>query len=57
MNPNGLLRIKVYDPATGRIDLLIPCVTPARLTTVRAISDLIGELRTELRAGRRAFAG
>ena len=57
VNPHGLLRIKVYDPATGRIDLLIPCVTPARLTTVRAISDLIGELRTELRAGRRAFAG
>ncbi|WP_438269362.1 DUF1652 domain-containing protein [Pseudomonas mandelii] len=27
VNPNGLLRIKVYDRATGRIDLLIPCVT------------------------------
>jgi hypothetical protein len=24
---------------------------------VRAISDLIGELRTEMSAGRRAFAG
>lgn len=57
LNPNGLLRVKVYDPATGRIDLLIPCVSPAQLSSIRAISDFVGELRTEMRAGRRAFAG
>ncbi|SDO77709.1 Protein of unknown function [Pseudomonas arsenicoxydans] len=56
-NSSGLLRIKVYDPATGRIDLLIPCVSPTRLTSIRAISDFVGELRVEMRAGRRAFAG
>lgn len=57
VNPDGSLRIKVFDPATGRIDLLLPYVSPSRLTTIRDISNLIGELRTEMRAGRRAFAG
>ncbi|MDB5995323.1 MAG: hypothetical protein JWP42_2459 [Pseudomonas sp.] len=57
LNPDGSLRIKVFERATGRIDLLITGVSPAQLTSVRAISNLIGELRTEMRAGRRAFAG
>lgn len=57
LNPDGSLRIKVYDPATGRIDLLITGVSPAHLNSVREISNLIGELRIEMRAGRRAFAG
>ncbi|KAB0495626.1 DUF1652 domain-containing protein [Pseudomonas vancouverensis] len=53
----GLLRIEVYEPATGRVELLINGVSTAELTSVRAISDFIGELRTEMSAGRRAFAG
>jgi hypothetical protein len=57
VNPDGSLRIKVFDPATGRIDLLLPYVSPSRLTSIRDISNLIGELRTEMLAGRRAFAG
>jgi hypothetical protein len=57
VSADGLLRIKVFDRATGRIDLLINGVSPAELTTIRAISDLVGELRVELSAGRRAFAG
>ncbi|MET0774076.1 MAG: DUF1652 domain-containing protein [Pseudomonas mandelii] len=57
VSSNGLLRIKVYDPATGQVYLLVPCVSPAGLTSIRAISQLVGELRIELRAGRRAFAG
>lgn len=57
VNPDGSLRIKVFERATGRIDLLLTGVSPAQLTSVRAISNLIGELRTEMRAGRRAFAG
>jgi hypothetical protein len=36
---------------------LITGVSPERLTSVRDISNLIGELRIEMRAGRRAFAG
>jgi hypothetical protein len=36
---------------------LLDGVSTEQLTSVRAISDLIGELRTEMSAGRRAFAG
>lgn len=57
LNPSGSLTIKIYDAASGRVDLLLPGVSTAKLTSVRDISNLIGELRTELRAGRRAFAG
>ncbi|MGZ9738193.1 DUF1652 domain-containing protein [Pseudomonas azerbaijanorientalis] len=53
----GLLSIEVYDPVTRRVELLISGVSTAELTSVRAISDFIGELRTEMKAGRRAFAG
>ncbi|MNI00161.1 hypothetical protein D3C76_644360 [compost metagenome] len=53
----GLLRIEVRDPVAGRVELLISGVSTAELTSVRAISDFIGELRTEMKAGRRAFAG
>ncbi|POF38786.1 hypothetical protein B0D71_29005 [Pseudomonas laurylsulfativorans] len=53
----GLLRIEVYEPVTGRVELLISGVSTAELTSVRAISDFVGELRTEMKAGRRAFAG
>ena len=53
----GLLRIEIHDAATGRVELLLSGVSTAELTSVRAISDFIGELRTEMKAGRRAFAG
>lgn len=57
LSPNGSLMIKVFEPESGRVDLLLTGVSTADLTSVRSISNLIGELRTELRAGRRAFAG
>ncbi|MCP1418375.1 hypothetical protein J3D47_002618 [Pseudomonas laurylsulfativorans] len=53
----GLLRIEIQDTATKRVELLLSGVSTAELTSVRAISDFIGELRTEMKAGRRAFAG
>lgn len=53
----GLLRIEVFDPASGQVKLMIAGVSTEQLTSVRAISDFIGELRTEMSAGRRAFAG
>ncbi|WPN49237.1 MULTISPECIES: DUF1652 domain-containing protein [unclassified Pseudomonas] len=49
----GLLRIEIHEPVTGRVELLISGVSTANLDSVRAI----GELRTEIKAGRRAFAG
>ncbi|WP_347906179.1 DUF1652 domain-containing protein [Pseudomonas purpurea] len=57
VNADGLLMINVFDPITGRVDLLLTGVSTAKLTNSRAIANLIGELRTEIRAGRRAFAG
>lgn len=57
LSPNGALMIKVFEPESGRVDLLLTGVSTAELTNVRSISNLIGELRTEIRAGRRAFAG
>ncbi|CAI8884919.1 DUF1652 domain-containing protein [Pseudomonas sp. IT-P253] len=53
----GLLQITVYEPSSRRIELLIRGVSTEHLDSVRAISDFIGELRTEISAGRRAFAG
>jgi hypothetical protein len=53
----GLLRIEIYEPASGRVELLISGVSTEHLTSVRAICEFIGELRTEMSAGRRAFAG
>jgi hypothetical protein len=52
-----LLQITVYEPSSRRIELLIRGVSTEHLDSVRAISDFIGELRTEISAGRRAFAG
>jgi hypothetical protein len=53
----GLLRIEVIDPASGQVKLLIAGVSIEELTSVRVISEFIGELRAEMSAGRRAFAG
>jgi len=56
LNRDGSLRISTFEPASGRVDLLLTRVSPEGLDSVRSISNLIGELRTELRAGRRGFA-
>lgn len=56
LNSDGSLRISVYEPASGRVDLLLPRVSPQGLDSIRSISNLIGELRTEIKAGRRGFA-
>jgi hypothetical protein len=53
----GHLQIKVYEADSGRVDLLLNGVSPEHLVTIRDISNFIGELRTEMSAGRRAFAG
>ncbi|MFH0020624.1 DUF1652 domain-containing protein [Pseudomonas fluorescens] len=54
---HGLLQIKVFRPENGQVELLLNGVSPEHLVTIRAISNFIGELRTEMSAGRRAFAG
>ncbi|NWE22115.1 MULTISPECIES: DUF1652 domain-containing protein [unclassified Pseudomonas] len=56
LNSDGSLRISVFEPVTGRVDLLLTRVSPEGLDSIRSISNLIGELRTEIKAGRRGFA-
>ena len=50
VNPDGSLMIKVFDSASGRVDLLVTAVTTSELTSSRAIANLIGELRAEMAA-------
>lgn len=57
VNANGSLTIKIFDSESGRVELLLPGVSTSDLTSIRSISNLIGELRTEIKAGRRALAG
>jgi len=47
----------VTDPLSGHIELLLNGVSPVGFDSVRDIANFIGELRTEISAGRRAFAG
>lgn len=55
-NPDGSLMIKVFDPSSGQIELLVTAVTTEKLTSSRAIVELIGELRSEMAARRTSFA-
>ena len=56
VNSDGSLRISVFEPESGRVELLLTRVSPEGLDSIRSISNLIGELRTEIKAGRRGFA-
>lgn len=49
VNPDGSLMIKVFEPASGRVDLLVTSFTTNTLTSSRAIANLIGELRAEMK--------
>jgi len=49
------LTVKVFDPDSGRVDLLVTGISTVRLTSARAISNLVGELRSELVANQQAF--
>lgn len=47
-NADGSLMIKVFDPLSGEVELLVTGVTTERLTSSRAIASLIAELRAEM---------
>lgn len=50
ISPDGSLTIKVYEPSSGRVDLLVTGISVSNLTSSRALANLIGELRTEIAA-------
>ncbi|QKG68528.1 DUF1652 domain-containing protein [Pseudomonas sp. B14-6] len=56
VNPDGSLMIKVFDPTSGRVDLLVTGVVTSQLTSSRAIANLIAELRSEMEARNAASA-
>ncbi|MCS3839080.1 hypothetical protein HNR03_003688 [Pseudomonas sp. JAI111] len=56
VNPDGSLMIKVFDPSSGQVELLVTAVTTEKLTSSRAIAALIGELRSEMAVRRTSFA-
>ena len=56
VNPDGSLMIKVVEPVSGRVELLVTAVSTNDLTSSRAIARLIAELRSEMAARKTAFA-
>ena len=56
LNSDGSLRISIFEPVSGRVDLLLTGVSPDGLDSIRSIANLIGEFRTEIKAGRRGVA-
>lgn len=57
VNGNGALSVRIFDPASGRVDLQLNGVAVSSFNSIRSVANFIGELRTEMQAGRRAFAG
>ena len=47
--PGGALMVKIFDPGTGRVAMRVEELSIANLTTIRAVADLIAELRYDLR--------
>lgn len=54
-NADGSLMIKVIDPSTGNVELLVTGVSTPALTSSRAIASLIGQLRSEMAARKTRF--
>ncbi|WP_159811712.1 DUF1652 domain-containing protein [Pseudomonas sp. 18058] len=48
LNPDRSLQIRIFEPVMGRIELLVTGIASAKLTTSRAIANLIAELKSEM---------
>ncbi|MDZ5431999.1 DUF1652 domain-containing protein [Pseudomonas fluorescens] len=48
VNSKGALLIKMSEPSSGHAELFVPGVLASALTSSRAISNLIGELKIEM---------
>lgn len=47
--------LKVIEPSTGSVELLVTGVSTTQLTSSRAIANLIGELRSEMASRKTDF--
>lgn len=57
VNPDGSLMIKVVEPTSGRVELLVTGVSPVNLTSSQAIAHLVGELLCDMKDSQIAFSG
>ena len=55
LSADGTLTIKLYEPCSGRVDLLVTAVRGDFLASSSALSTLIEELSFEIAACRRSF--
>ncbi|MGC5702728.1 DUF1652 domain-containing protein [Pseudomonas sp. NFXW11] len=46
---DGAMTVRICDPASGRVDLLVTGIATHGLTSSRALSELIAELRHDLK--------
>lgn len=55
VNPDGSLMIKVVEPASGCVQLLVTGVSARNLTSSHAIAHLVDELQSEMKTNQIAF--
>jgi len=55
INPGGSLTVEVSDPVTGQVDLLVVGLSTEKLVYSRDVSDLIAQLKSELKANQEWF--
>ena len=55
-NPDGSLKVRVFDSVTGRVELLVTAIATSELTSSRAIATLIREIRSEMAFRTKKFA-
>ncbi len=53
--PDKSLTVQVNDPVTGHVELMVTGISTDRLSSSRAISNLIAELRYDLAHNRNTF--
>ncbi|MGY4495966.1 DUF1652 domain-containing protein [Pseudomonas sp. TE3610] len=53
--PDQSLTVQVTDPVTGHVELMVTGISTDRLSSSRAISNLIAELRYDLAHNRHTF--
>lgn len=55
--PGNSLQVRVTDPATGSVDLLVTGISTLTLDSSQAISELIAELQYDLSANKQKSLG
>lgn len=48
LSPDGSLTVRIGDPDSGRVDLLVTGIASDSLNSARAISERVAELRDDL---------